>query len=93
MNVCPECNKKMDEMCVDCGCFFDKPELVVTDLYNYQAKPLRFYNRLDHFKEVLGQFQGREGKHIPPEILEKIKNELPDSREATAEDINKPLEN
>ena len=91
MNVCPECNKKMDEMCVDCGCFFDKPELVVTDLYNYQAKPLRFYNRLDHFKEVLGQFQGREGKHIPGEILEKIKNELPDSREATAEDIKKTI--
>ena len=58
MNVCPECSKKMDEMCTDCGCFFDKPELVVTDIYNYQSKPLRFYNRLDHFKEVLGQFQG-----------------------------------
>ena len=40
MNVCPECNKKMDEMCEECGCFYDKQELVVTDLYNYQAKPL-----------------------------------------------------
>ncbi len=52
-------------MCEECGCFFEKREFIVTDFYNYNARPLRSYNQLDHFKEVLGQFQGREGKEIP----------------------------
>ena len=69
--LCPMCNEPMseDEMCYECGCFFEKQEFIVTDFYNYNARPKRSYNRLDHFKEVLGQFQGREGKDVPPEIF------------------------
>ena len=89
--LCPEYRKPMEKMCEECGCFFDVPELIVTDLYNYQAKPQRFYNRMDHFKEVLGQFQGREGKQIPPEILDQIKAEIPEPSEATAVDIKKAI--
>ncbi len=29
--------------------------------------------RLDHFEEVLCQFQGKEGKDIPKEVIERIK--------------------
>ena len=89
--LCPMCNEPMseDEMCYECGCFFEKQEFIVTDLYNYNARPQRAYHRLDHFKEVLGQFQGREGKQIPPEILHQIKYELPVSREATAVEVKK----
>ena len=66
--LCPECREPMSEegMCDDCGCFYEKQEFIVTDLYNYNARPQRSYHRLDHFKEVLGQFQGREGKDISP---------------------------
>jgi hypothetical protein len=74
----------MQKMCEDCGVFFDEPEYIVYDLYNYQAKPQRFYNRLDHFKEVLSQFQGSEGKEIPKEIVEQIKAKLPESKDASA---------
>jgi len=80
-----------ENMCYECGCFIDKPEFIVTDLYNYRAQPKRLYQRLDHFKEVLGQFQGREGKQIPPEILQQIRNELPVFREATAVDVKKAM--
>ena len=75
----PECGQPFSEykMCEDCGILYDEPEYIVTDLYNYIARPKRSYHRIDHFKEVLGQFQGREGKHIPPEILHQIKYELP----------------
>ena len=78
MTLCPECRQPFSEskMCEECGIFYDEPEYIVYDLYNYNARPQRLYNRLDHFKEVLGQFQGREGKHIPPEILHQIKYEL-----------------
>jgi hypothetical protein len=89
--LCPDCRKPVDGVCEDCGCSYDEPELIVTDLYNYQARPQRLYNRLDHFKEVIGQFQGREGKQIPAEILERIKAELPEPKEATAVDVKKAI--
>ena len=74
MTMCPECRQPFPEskMCEECGIFYDGPEYTVYDLYNYSARPQRLYNRLDHFKEVLGQFQGREGKHIPPEIVHQL---------------------
>ena len=91
--LCQQCYQPLskNETCCECGCFFEKPEFIVTDLYNYNARPQRSYHRLDHFKEVLGQFQGREGKHIPPEILHKIKHELSAFSEATAIDVKKAM--
>ena len=92
--LCPECKKTIEKMCDDCGCFYDRPEFIVTDLYNYNAKPQRLYNRLDHFKEVLGQFQGREGKQIPPEILQRIEADIAENKEpkdATAADVKNTI--
>jgi hypothetical protein len=80
-----------NKLCEDCGCFIEEPEFIVNDLYNYNARPQRAYHRLDHFKEVLGQFQGREGKTISPEILHQIKYELPEDHEATAVDVKKVM--
>ncbi len=74
--LCPQCRQPFSEnkICEECGFFIEEQEFIVNDLYNYNARPQRAYHRLDHFKEVLGQFQGREGKTIPPEILHQIKN-------------------
>ena len=69
----------MVDTCADCGVFYDKQEFVVTDLANYLVKHKRVYKRLDHFKEVLGQFQGREGKIVPGEVLQKIRSDLADN--------------
>ena len=91
--LCPQCRQPFSEnkICEDCGFFIEEQEFIVNDLYNYNARPQRAYHRLDHFKEVLGQFQGREGKTIPPEILHQIKNELPEDHEATAADVKKVM--
>ena len=78
-------------MCEECGISFDEPELIVTDLYNYVAKPQRFYKREDHFKEVLAQFQGREGKDITAETLEKIKAEVKDVSQTDVAEIKRIL--
>jgi hypothetical protein len=68
--LCPLCQKPFTDnnICEDCGCFIEEQEFIVNDLYNYNARPQRAYHRLDHCKEVLGQFQGMEGKNIPLEI-------------------------
>ena len=91
--LCPECREPISEegMYEDCGCFFEKQEFIVTDFYNYNARLQRSYNRLDHFKEVLGQFQGWEGKAIPPEILHQIRCELSVFTKATAIDVKKAM--
>ena len=79
-------------MCGNCGCFIEEQEFIVNDLYNYNARPQRAYHRLDHVKEVLGQFQGREGKTIPLEVLDQIKNELySPCNEVTASDVKKVM--
>ncbi len=62
--ICPMCREPMGEMCEECGVFFEKQEFIVTDLSNFKIKHKRIYKRLDHFKEVLSQFQGKEGKDI-----------------------------
>jgi len=88
---CPECNKPMEGMCEECGVTFEKQELIVTDLHNYVAKPQRFYKREDHFKEVLAQFQGREGKDITAETIEKIKAEVKNPAQTDVAEIKRIL--
>lgn len=90
MNVCPECHQPMDKICEECGVTLDEPEYVVHDLYNYIARPHRCYKREDHFKEVLAQFQGNEGKVLPPELLNQIRDEIKD-REITLSEIRRVL--
>ena len=71
---CPACGEPWENnTCYECGAFFEKQEFIVTDLSTTKIKHRRIYKRLDHFKEVLCQFQGKEGKVIPREVLDKIK--------------------
>ena len=81
----------MEGMCEECGVTFEKQELIVTDLHNYVAKPQRFYKREDHFKEVLAQFQGREGKDITAETIEKIKAEVKNPAQTDVAEIERVL--
>ena len=84
---CPECREAMiDEVCYECGVFYEKQEYVVTDLSNYKVRHKRIYKRLDHFKEVLCQFQGTEGKHIPQEVIEGIRDNIASPRTPTVKD-------
>ena len=91
--VCPQCQNPFseDKTCSDCGVFIDVLEIIAHDLYNYNARPQRAYHRLDHFKDVLGQFHGREGKTIATEILQQITCELQVVNEVTASDVKKAM--
>ena len=72
--------------------FYETQEFIVTDLSNFKIKHKRIYKRLDHFKEVLSQFQGKEGKDIPKGIIERIKESLnKDNGTITLNDVKQSL--
>ena len=95
------CREPMKEMCEECGVFYETQEFIVTDLSNFKIKHKRIYKRLDHFKEVLSQFQGKEGKDIPRTVIERlresIKNDSPTIQEVKQNlrklKLNKYVEN
>ena len=70
------CREPMKEMCEECGVFHETQEFIVTDLSNFKIKHKRIYKRLDHFKEVLSQFQGKEGKDIPRTVIERLRESI-----------------
>ena len=74
--LCPMCREPMKEMCEECGVFYETQEFIVTDLSNFKIKHKRIYKRLDHFKEVLSQFQGKEGKDIPRTVIERLRESI-----------------
>ena len=95
------CGEPMKDMCEECGVFYETQEFIVTDLSNFKIKHKRIYKRLDHFKEVLSQFQGKEGKDIQRTVIERlresIKNDSPTIQEVKQNlrklKLNKYVEN
>ena len=77
-NICSLCFRPFENICYDCGLFYDVPEYEVHDLYNYNKKPLICYQKVTHFREVLSNFQGRECKVIPDVVLSLIKSHVKD---------------
>lgn len=55
---------------------FDKPT------YKEPPKEVSFYayKRINHFREILAQFQAKETTHIPDEVIEKIKKQIKKER-------------
>ena len=79
---CPECQQPMTEgMCYECGIFFEKPVYEVHDLQNYNVQQKRDYKKLDHFKEVLNQFQGKDVREIPEDVIQAVREKLPENLE------------
>jgi hypothetical protein len=75
---CPECQQDISEgMCYECGIFFEKPVFEVHDLHKYKVQQTRDYKKLDHFKEVLKQFQGKEMRDIPDKVIQCVRERLP----------------
>ena len=74
--LCPMCREPMTEMCEECGVFYERQEFIVTDLRNFKIKRRSVYKRLDHFKEVLNQFQGKEGRDIPKIVIERLRENM-----------------
>ena len=72
---CPECHQVIPEdgICQECGIYFEKPVHEVHDLQNYNVQQKRDYKKLDHFKEVLNQFQGKEMREIPEAAIQSVR--------------------
>lgn len=89
-NVCSICNHGElipyeDEgilMCKNCSHIF--PYLAENEKPSYKETPKEIccyaYKRLNHFKEVLSQFQAKETTQINKDIIEKIKKQIKKER-------------
>ena len=55
------------------------------DLSTFNIEHKRDYKKLDHFKEVLNQFQGKEDKVIPPEVFQTVEQNLPTMMETVSD--------
>ena len=89
-DVCQICHKGElipleDEGILMCNiCFRSIPYLIENEKPSYKEPPKEVcfyaYKRINHFKEILAQFQGKETTQIPPEVIENIKLQIKKER-------------
>ena len=74
-----------DEGVLICNnCSRSIPYLIENEKPSYKEPPKEVcfyaYKRINHFKEILSQFQGKETTQIPPEVVEDIKVQIKKER-------------
>jgi hypothetical protein len=74
-----------DEGVIICNlCSRHIPYLIENDKPSYKEPPKEVcfyaYKRINHFKEIIAQFQGKETTQIPPEVIENIKQQVKKER-------------
>ena len=74
-----------DEGILICNsCFKNVPYLIENEKPSYKEPPKEVcfyaYKRINHFKEIIAQFQGKETTQIPPEVIENIKQQIKKER-------------
>ena len=89
-NICQYCNKGElipleDEGVLLCNsCSRNILYLVENDKPSYKEPPKEVcfyaYKRINHFKEIIAQFQGKETTQIPAEVIENIKQQIKKER-------------
>jgi len=89
-DVCQYCYKGElialeDEGILICNqCYRNIPYLIENDKPSYKEPPKEVcfyaYKRINHFKEIVAQFQGKETTQIPPEVIENIKQQIKKER-------------
>ena len=89
-NVCRGCNEgelisiEHDGILVCNNCSRHYTYLIENEKPSYKEPPKEVsfyaYKRINHFREILAQFQAKETTDIPDEILEKIKNQIKKER-------------
>jgi hypothetical protein len=69
-------------ICTNCSRII--PYLIENEKPSYKEPPKEVcfyaYKRINHFKEILAQFQGKETTQIPPEVIENIKLQIKKER-------------
>ena len=89
-DICKLCNKGElipleDEGILICNnCSRSIPYLIEKEKPSYKEPPKEVcfyaYKRINHFKEILAQFQGKETTQIPIEVIENIKLQIKKER-------------
>jgi hypothetical protein len=89
-DICQVCHKGElipleDEGILICNiCFRSIPYLIENEKPSYKEPPKEVcfyaYKRINHFKEILAQFQGKETTQIPSEVIENIKLQIKKER-------------
>jgi hypothetical protein len=89
-DVCRTCNKGElipleDEGILVCNvCSRTLPYLIENEKPSYKEPPKEVcfyaYKRINHFKEILAQFQGKETTQIPGEVIDNIKLQIKKER-------------
>jgi hypothetical protein len=89
-DICQVCHKGElipleDEGILICNlCFRSIPYLIENEKPSYKEPPKEVcfyaYKRINHFKEILAQFQGKETTQIPEEVIENIKLQIKKER-------------
>jgi len=89
-DICKFCHKGEllpleDEGVLMCNaCYRYVPYLIENEKPSYKEPPKEVcfyaYKRINHFKEILSQFQGKETTQIPPDVIENIKLQIKKER-------------
>ena len=97
-DICKICNKGElipleDEGIMVCNtCSRSIPYLIENEKPSYKEPPKEVcfyaYKRINHFKEILAQFQGKETTQIPPDVIENIKLQIKKERIELAQITN-----
>jgi len=74
-----------DEGVLICNkCSRNIPYLIENEKPSYKEPPKEVcfyaYKRINHFKEIIAQFQGKETTQIPPEVIDNIKLQIKKER-------------
>jgi hypothetical protein len=89
-DICQVCHKgeliplEEDGIMICNMCSRSIPYLIENEKPSYKEPPKEVcfyaYKRINHFKEILAQFQGKETTQIPPDVIENIKLQIKKER-------------
>lgn len=89
-DVCTHCRKGEmipldDEGVLICNvCFTNVPYLIENEKPSYKEPPKEVcfyaYKKINHFKEILAQFQGKETTQIPDVVIDNIRQQIKKER-------------
>jgi hypothetical protein len=89
-DICQVCHKgeliplEEDGILICNICSRSIPYLIENEKPSYKEPPKEVcfyaYKRINHFKEILAQFQGKETTQIPPDVIENIKLQIKKER-------------
>ena len=89
-DICNTCHRgelipiEEDGILVCNNCSRTIPYLIENEKPSYKEPPKEVcfyaYKRINHFKEILAQFQGKETTQIPPDVIEDIKLQIKKER-------------